>query len=115
MAYLGEERFGFLGGIVLAVRGDHSSFDVLDGDVLDVESNIVSGDGFIDGSVMHFDGFYFSGDSSWGEGDDHTGLDASGLDTSHWNSSNTSDLVDVLKLKGKSESFVLCGHSGYAL
>jgi len=102
---LGEERFGFLGGIVLAVGGDHSSFDVLDGDVLDVESNIVSGDGLLNGSVMHFDGFYFSGDSSWGEGDDHTGLDDSGLDTSHGNSSNTSDLVDILK--GKSESFVL--------
>ena len=32
-------------GLVLGVRGDISTLDILDGDVLDVESDIVSGDG----------------------------------------------------------------------
>ena len=41
------------GGLVLGVRGDISSLDVLDGDVLDVEANVVSGDSLGEGLVVH--------------------------------------------------------------
>merc|ERR550525_1954805 len=42
--HLGGEVGHAGGGLVLGVGGDVSSLDVLDGDVLDVESNVVSGD-----------------------------------------------------------------------
>jgi hypothetical protein len=51
--------------------------------------------------VVHLNGLDFSGDTSRGEGDDHSGLDGTGLDTSDGHSSNTTDLVDILE--GKTE------------
>merc|ERR1711964_570358 len=92
-----KEGFGFLSGVLLAVRGNHTTLDVLDGNVLDIESNIVSWDSNFNGSVMHFNRFYFSGHSSWRECESHTSLDGSGLNTSHWNSSNTTNLVHILR------------------
>jgi hypothetical protein len=41
--YLGGEVLGSAGGLVLRVGGDVSSLDVLDGDILDVEANVVTG------------------------------------------------------------------------
>ena len=43
---LGGEVLGSAGGLVLGVGGDISTLDILDRDVLDVESDIVSGDSF---------------------------------------------------------------------
>merc|ERR1719230_1871575 len=60
-----KEGFGFLSRVLLAVRGNHTTLDVLDGNVLDIESNIVSWDSNFDRGVMHFNRFYFSGHSSW--------------------------------------------------
>ena len=42
---LGSKVFGTDSGLVLGVGGDISTLDILDRDVLDVESDIVSGDG----------------------------------------------------------------------
>ena len=53
---------------------------------------------------MHFDGFAFSGDVSWGEGDEHSWFEDTGFDSSARDSSDSGDLVDVLK--GKSEWLV---------
>jgi len=50
---------------------------------------------------VHLDGLDFSGDTSGGEGDDHTGLDDTGLDTTDWHRANTTNLVDILKRKTK--------------
>ena len=40
---LGLEGLGLLGGVVLGVGGDVTALDVLDGDVLDVKTNVVTG------------------------------------------------------------------------
>jgi len=101
---LGGEGLGFLGGVVLGVRADGSTTDVLDGNVLDVESNVVSGSGFRERFVMHLDGLDFSGQSLRSESDDHTGLDKTSFNTADGNSSNTSDLVHILE--GKAERTV---------
>jgi hypothetical protein len=95
------ERSDFLGGVVLGIGSDVSSADVLDGDTLDVETNVVTRDGFSEGFVMHFDGLAFSLDSGGSELDEHTGLDDTGFDSADGDSSDTTDLVDVLE--GKSE------------
>jgi len=106
---LSGEGLGLLGGVVLGVGGDVASSDVLDGDVLDVESDVVTGAGFGERLVVHLDRLDFSGDVDGGEGGDHTGLDDTGFDSADWHSSNTTDLVDVLEW----ESEWLVGGSGW--
>merc|ERR1719227_100110 len=83
--------------LVLGVRGDISSLDVLHGDVLDVEANVVSGNGLGERLVVHLHGLDLSGQHVGGEGDDHAGLDDASLHTTHGHCSNTSDLVDILE------------------
>ena len=94
---LGEEGLDFSGGVTLGVTADVASLDVLDGETLDVESDVVSGDGLGDGLMMHLDGLDFSLNVGGGEGDLHAGLENTGLDSADGDSSDTSDLVDVLK------------------
>jgi hypothetical protein len=91
-------------GVVLGVTSDVATANVLDGDVLHVEANVVTGDTLGKLLVVHLDGLDFSGDTSGGEGDDHTGLDDTGLDTTDGNRANTTNLVDILE--GKAEGLV---------
>ena len=46
---------------------------------------------------MHFNGFNLRFGSSRGEGDLHTWFKDTGFDSTDWDSTNTSDLVDVLE------------------
>jgi len=101
---LGVERLRLEGWIVFGVGAHVSSSDVFDGDVLDVEADVVAWKTFWDLGVVHLDGFDLSGDVGWSEFDDHTGFDGTGFDSADWHSSNTTDLVDVLEWE--SESFV---------
>lgn len=94
---LGLEGFGFLGWVFLGVGGDVSSSDILDGQSLDVETDVVSWEGLQELFVVHFDGLNISNQSDWGELDAHAWLEDSGFDSSDWDCSDTSDLVDVLE------------------
>merc|ERR1719347_720375 len=101
---LGGEVRDSGGGLVLAVGGNVTSLDVLHGDVLDVESNIVSGNGLGQRLVVHLHGLDLSGQHVGSEGDNHARLDDASLHTTHGHCSNTSDFVDILQ--GKSERLV---------
>merc|ERR1712110_522262 len=101
---LGGEVSHTSGGLVLGVGGDVSSLDVLDGDVLDVEANVISGDSLGEGLVVHLHRLDLSGQHVRGEGDDHAGLDDTGLHTTHGDCSNTPDFVDILE--GQPEGLV---------
>jgi len=94
---LSVEGFSTLWWIVLGVTSDVSTTNFLDGDVLDVEADVVSWNTLDELFVVHFNGLDFSGDTSWGEGDDHTGLDDTGFNTTDWHRADTSDLVDILE------------------
>ena len=94
---LGGEVRHARGGLVLGVGGDVSSLDVLNGDVLDVEANIVSRDSLGEGLVVHLHRLDLSGQHVGGEGDHHAGLDDTGLHTTHGDCSNASDFVDILR------------------
>ena len=94
---LGVEAVAALGGVLLGVTGNVATTDLLDGDVLDVEADVVTGKTLGELLVVHLDGLDFSGDTSGGEGDDHTGLDDTGLDTTDGNRANTTNLVHVLE------------------
>ena len=108
---LGVERIGTLGGVVLGVTSNVSTTNLLDGDVLDVESNVVTWDTLGELFVMHLDGLDFSGDVGGGEGDDHTGLDDTSLNTTDGNRANTRDLVDILER----ETEGLIGRTGWGV
>jgi hypothetical protein len=101
---LSVERSGLHGGVVLGVGADVSSSDVLDRDVLDVETDVVSGETLGELFVVHFNGLDFGGDVGRSEGDDHTGLDDTGLNSTDGNRANTTDLVDILE--GQSQGLV---------
>merc|ERR1712211_33584 len=79
--------------LVLGVRGDVSSLDVLHGDVLDVEANVVSGNSLGERLVVHLHGLDLGGQHVGGEGDDHAGLDDASLNSANGHCSNTSDFV----------------------
>ncbi len=61
--YLFKENFSVLCGVVLRVRADVSSLDILDGKFLDVETNVVSGDSLLSLFVMHLNWLDFSADT----------------------------------------------------
>lgn len=101
---LGLEAGSLGGGVVLGVGGNVTTADFLDGNVLDVETNVVTGDTLLELLVVHLNGLDFSGDVGGSEGNDHAGGDNTGLDTADGNSSNTRDLVDILE--GQTEGLV---------
>lgn len=101
---LGEEVLATLGGVVLGVTGNVTTADLLYGDVLDVESDVVTRGGLRDLLVVHFDGLDFGGEARGSKGNDHAGLDNTSLDTANGDSSNTTNLVDVLE--GDTEGLV---------
>lgn len=101
---LSVEGSSFHSGVVLGVGADVSSSDVLDGNVLDVETNVVSGETLDELFVVHFNTLNFGGDVGRSEGDDHTGLDNTGLDSTDGYCADTTDLVDILQ--GQSQGLV---------
>ena len=101
---LSVEVLAARGRLVLGVGGDEAALDVLDGDVLDVESHVVSGAGLGQGLVVHLHGLDLGGEGGGREGDHHAGLDDAGLDTAHGHRSNAANFVDVLE--GQAEGLV---------
>jgi len=101
---LGVERGGLLGGVVLGVGSDIAATNVLDGNVLDIEADVVAGVTLLELLVMHLDRLDFGGDVGGSEVDDHTSLDDTSFDTTDGHCSNTTDLVDILE--GKTEGLV---------
>jgi hypothetical protein len=85
--------------IVLGVTANVTTLDVLNGNVLDVESDVVTREGGFHGFVVHFDGLDFGSHVDRGEGDDHTRLDRTSLNTADRDSADTTDLVHILKRK----------------
>ena len=96
---LGVEAVATLGRVVLAVTGNVATTDLLDGDVLHVEADVVTRSTLGELLVVHLDGLDFGGHTGRGEGDDHTGLDHTSLDTADRDRANTADLVHILEWK----------------
>lgn len=98
---LGVEGVATLWWVVLGVTTNVSSSNLLDRDVLDVETNVVTWETLGELLVVHLDRLNLSSDVGGSEGDDHTRLDGSGLDSTDWHRSNTGDLVDILERKSE--------------
>ena len=67
---LGVEGVGALGRVALGVTSNVTTTNFLDGDVFNIEADIVSGKTFSKLLVVHLDGLDFSGDVGRGEGHD---------------------------------------------
>ena len=98
---LGVERFGTLWWVILRVAADVTTANFLDGNALDIEANVVTRLTLGKLFVVHFDGPDLSSYTSRCKGNNHARLDDSGLDTTNWYSTYTTDLVYVLKRKTK--------------
>lgn len=96
---LGVEGFGTFGRIVLGVARHIATTDFLDGHVLDVEADIITGKTFDQLFMVHFHRFDFGRHISRSERDHHPRLDDSGFHTTHRHRTNTTNLVDILKGK----------------
>ena len=72
--------------------------------VLDVETDVVTGDTLLELLVVHLDGLDLSGDVGGRESDDHASLDDTSLDTADGHRTDTADLVDILE--GETEGLV---------
>ena len=65
--------------------------------VLDVETDVVTGDTLLELLVVHLDGLDFGGYANGSEGDDHASLDDTSLNTADGHRANTANLVDILE------------------
>mmetsp|Transcript_23261 Transcript_23261/g.35704 ORF Transcript_23261/g.35704 Transcript_23261/m.35704 type:complete len:200 (-) Transcript_23261:469-1068(-) len=98
---LGLKRSNALRWVILRVRCNVTAAKILDGNILHIESNVVSRYSLREGFVMHLDRLDFGVDSCWGKVCYNARLDYTGFDTSNRNGSNTSNLVHILKWKTK--------------
>jgi len=94
---LGLEGGAALRGVALGVAADVAALDLLDGDVLHVEADVVAGDGLGHGLVVHLDGLDLGGHAGGREDDGLGRLDDAGLDAADGNCANAADLVHVLE------------------
>jgi hypothetical protein len=94
---LGVELLRGLGGVVLRVTAHVATADILDGQVLDVEANVVAGHGLDELLVVHLNRLDLSRDVAGGKGDDHAGLQDTSLHTTDGHCADTANLVDILQ------------------
>jgi hypothetical protein len=93
---LSKEGNSFSGWVCFSVTGNISSFNFFNRNIFDIETDVVTWDGFSQLFVMHFNGFNICGLIRGGEVDGHTGFEDSGFDSSDGDSSDTTDFVDIL-------------------
>jgi len=101
---LGKEAVGLLGWVILGVRGDEATLQILDRDVLHVETNIVTRVSLSKSFVVHLNRLNFSGGPIRSEAHNHTRLDLTSLNTANRHCSNATNLVHILE--GKTEGLV---------
>ena len=71
--------------------------DVLDGDVLDVEADVVTGESLCERLVVHLHGLDLSGQLDGGEGHEDSRLQDASLHSAHGHCANASNFVNILQ------------------
>jgi len=116
---LSIERRSLLRRVILGIRSDITAADILDRHVpkeekvvvlhlvidiehpLHVKTDVITRKTFHQLLVVHFDGLDFSGDVRGSECDNHSSFDDTGLDTADRDSTDTTNLVDILERKAE--------------
>jgi len=94
---LGSEVSGLCGRIVLGITANVATTDILDGNVLDVETDVVTRDSLSELLVVHLDGLDLSSHRARSEGNDLVGLEDTSLHTTDGHCADTADLVNILQ------------------
>mmetsp|Transcript_25162 Transcript_25162/g.40856 ORF Transcript_25162/g.40856 Transcript_25162/m.40856 type:complete len:524 (+) Transcript_25162:185-1756(+) len=94
---LGSEVGAAHGRVVLGVRSNITTLDVLDRHILHVETDIITGHSLRERLVVHLHRLYLSANAVGGELHHHTRLDHTGLDTAHRHGADTTNLVHILQ------------------
>jgi len=94
---LSSEVGGLCGRIVLGITANVTTTDILDGNVLDVETDVITRDSLSKLLVVHFDGLDLSSDRARSEGNNLVWLEDTSLNTTDGHCTDTTDLVDILK------------------
>jgi len=98
---LGIKGRSLLAWVVLIIGADITSFDIFDRDISDGETDIVTWGSKWQLFVMHLDGLAFRGKRAWGEFDDHSWFQQTGLNSTDWDRTDTGDLEDVVDWKSQ--------------
>ncbi|GKV30179.1 hypothetical protein SLEP1_g39024 [Rubroshorea leprosula] len=98
------EAGNFLGRIILAVGSKLATFQILNSNILHIEPNIVTRESRLEHFLLHLNRLNFSGETRRTKGHNHTWLKDTSFNTTDWDSSNATNLVDLLK--GKTEWLV---------
>ncbi|GER57689.1 translation elongation factor 1-alpha [Striga asiatica] len=86
----------------VAVEHRHiTTLEILHSNILHIEPNIVTWESFLHSLMMHLDRFNFSGQTRWAESHHHSRLQYTCLHTTNRHSSNTTNLVHILKRETK--------------
>nr|GMD73532.1 translation elongation factor 1-alpha [Ipomoea batatas] len=96
----GEVSSSF-GWVILGVRGNITTLQILHSNILNVEPNIVTGKCLLKGFVVHFNRLNFSGKTRRSKCHNHTRLQDTSLHTTHRDGTNTTNLVHILKWKSE--------------
>uniref|UniRef100_A0A8C0P626 Uncharacterized protein n=1 Tax=Canis lupus familiaris TaxID=9615 RepID=A0A8C0P626_CANLF len=101
-----------------------ATMNIFDRYVLDIEAHIVPRKSLTQSFMVHFNRLYFSCNIDWSKGDHHARLKNTSLHSTHWDSTNTSNFVDVLERQTQRliswtswwqnaiQSFKQCGSTG---
>mmetsp|Transcript_71797 Transcript_71797/g.155035 ORF Transcript_71797/g.155035 Transcript_71797/m.155035 type:complete len:344 (-) Transcript_71797:469-1500(-) len=91
------EALGLHDFLFVVLTHDVAALEFLDGQVLDVESDVHAGDSLLELLVVHLDGLELGADVVRCEPDLLLGLEDAGLDAAHRDRADAADLVHVLE------------------
>uniref|UniRef100_A0A4W2FZC4 Uncharacterized protein n=1 Tax=Bos indicus x Bos taurus TaxID=30522 RepID=A0A4W2FZC4_BOBOX len=95
--HLSCEASSFHGWIIFAVTSHIATTDIFDRHVLDIEARIVPRKGFTQCFMVHFYRLHFSCYIDWSKGDHHAKFENTSVHTTHRDSTNTTNFIDILE------------------
>ncbi|KAB0368761.1 hypothetical protein FD755_019795 [Muntiacus reevesi] len=91
------EASSFHGWIIFAVTSHIATMDIFDRHILDIEAHTVPRKGFPQCFMVHFYRLHFSCYIDWRKGDHHARFENTSLHTTHRDSTNTTNFIDILE------------------
>ncbi|KAB0357291.1 hypothetical protein FD754_001447 [Muntiacus muntjak] len=95
--HLSCEASSFHGWIIFAVTSHIAMMDIFDRHILDIEAHTVPRKGFPQCFMVHFYRLHFSCYIDWRKGDHHARFENTSLHTTHRDSTNTTNFIDILE------------------
>ncbi|KAJ1069514.1 hypothetical protein K5549_020956, partial [Capra hircus] len=101
--HLSCEASSLHGWIIFAVTSHIATTDIFDRHVLDIEAHIVPRKGFTQCFMVHFYRLHLRCYVDWSKGDHHARFENTSLHTTHRDSTNTTNFIDILERQTQGE------------